>query len=141
MRFLLDTCVLSELRRPRPDAGLLSWVSQTDEERLYLSVVALMEIQKGIAKLPAEPKRAALQAWLDHDLTARFAGRLLPVDEETALTWGTMLGEADRAGAPVPVVDALLAATAAAHNLTLVTRNAGDFERLPVRVANPWGPG
>lgn len=139
MRFLLDTCVLSELRKPRPDGGLLAWVSETDEDRLCLSVVALMEIQKGIAKLGDDRRRATLQGWLDHDLTTRFAGRVLPVDEETALTWGTMMGEAERAGAPVPVVDALLAATAATHNLTLVTRNEADFARLPVRLLNPWG--
>lgn len=139
MRFLLDTCVLSELRKPRPNAGLLSWVSRTDENRLYLSVVAFMEIQKGIAKLGDSRKKASLQNWLDHDLRARFSGRVLLVDEETGLTWGRMLGEAAREGTPVPVVDALLAATAAAHNLTLVTRNKADFEHLPVYLLNPWG--
>lgn len=140
MRFLLDTCVLSELRRPRPDAGVATWVSSTDEDRLYLSVVAFMEIQKGITRLGDDSRRAALQNWLDRDLTARFAGRVLPVDAETALTWGTLMGEAERQGTPVPVVDALLAATAAARNLTLVTRKTADFRSLPVRVMNPWGP-
>jgi predicted nucleic acid-binding protein len=139
VKFLLDTCVLSGLRQPKADAGVVQWAAQTDEERLYLSVVTLMEIQKGIAKLPQGVKKVALQNWLDEDLQARFAGRILRVDEDTALTWGTLLAETEKRGAPVPVVDGLVAATAIAHNLTLVTRNTADFERLPVRLLNPWG--
>lgn len=141
MNCLLDTCVLSELRRRGADAGVKGWASSVDEARLWLSVVALAEIQKGISKLAEGTKRTALQAWLDDDLPARFSGRVLAVDEETARTWGAFLGEAERAGAPVPIVDALVAATAVTHGLTLVTRNTADFARLPVRLFNPWGQG
>jgi predicted nucleic acid-binding protein len=138
MTYLLDTCILSEIRRHDADAAVRQWVLGVDETRLYLSVVAVGEIQKGISKLTDGAKKAALQRWLDEDLSARFRGRILTVDEETARFWGAFLGEAERAGAPVPVIDALLAATAARHALTLVTRNTADFERLPVQLLNPW---
>ncbi len=139
MKFLLDTCVLSEVRRPTPDPGVVQWLSHAAEERLYLSVVALMEIQKGISKLPEGARRTALQRWLDEDLPARFSGRIVSVDQETALAWGELLGEEAQKGSPAPLVDTLLAATAVVHNLTLVTRNTQDFGRLPVRLLNPWG--
>ena len=138
MNFLLDTCVLSELRKSTPDTGLVRWANATDEGRFYLSVVALGEIQKGVTKLDPGPRRSELQRWLDQDLVARFSGRVLPVDTETALAWGSFLGEAERKGGPVPVVDALVAATAATHNLQVVTRNEKDFQHFSVRVINPW---
>jgi len=138
MKFLLDTCALSELRKRNANAGLVQWAQGIDESRLYLSVIALAEIQKGIAKLEESSKKAELQNWLDQDLTNRFSGRILPVDLETALTWGILLGKGENKGSPVPVVDCLIAATAVNHNLTVVTHNANDFERFPVHVIDPW---
>ena len=116
----------------------MGWARQTEESRLYVSVVALGEIQKGIAKLEDGRRKVALQSWLEQDLASRFRGRVLGVDAETALTWGTLQGEAARKGGAVPVIDCLVAATALTHNLAVVTRNVRDFERLPVRVFNPW---
>ncbi len=138
MNFLLDTCVLSELRRPNADRGLVLWATEANEHRLHLSVVALAEIQKGIAKLAPGRRKNELQTWLDQDLPARFSGRILPVGPETALTWGRYLGAGEQVGSPLPVIDALVAATAATHNLQVVTRNERDFARFPVRVLNPW---
>jgi predicted nucleic acid-binding protein len=136
--YLLDTCVLSELRKPTPDPNVTAWIQQVDESHLYLSVIVLGEIQKGIAKLDDSKKKQALQLWLEQNLQARFAGRILPIDSSVALEWGLLQGLAARSGNPMPVIDSLIGATAICHNLTLVTRNTADFERLPVKLVNPW---
>lgn len=141
MNYLLDTCLLSELRKPAPDAGVVAWVSDIDEARLFISVLSLGEIQKGIAKLDKGRRKNALQHWLERDLIARFEGRVLPLDLEMALEWGLLSAAAEEHGRPAPVVDALLAVTAIAHNLTLVTRNDKDFSGLSVKVLNPWNNG
>jgi predicted nucleic acid-binding protein len=138
MSYLLDTCVLSELRKPAPDSNVTTWIERVQESHLYLSVITLGEIQKGIAKLEDSKKKHALQLWLEQDLQERFAGRILMVDSSVALEWGILQGSSSRFGNPVPVIDSLIAATAICHNLTLVTRNTTDFERMPVRLANPW---
>jgi predicted nucleic acid-binding protein len=141
LSYLLDTNVLSEGRRKRPDPGVVAWLERTPEKRLFLSVLVLGEIRKGIAKLNDTTKQGALFSWLEGELTPRFAERLLGVDVDTALIWGRLSGERERRGEPLPVVDTLLAATALRHNLTLVTRNARDFGRYPVEVLNPWQEG
>jgi predicted nucleic acid-binding protein len=138
MSYLLDTCVLSELRKRDANDGVVEWVGQIEESGLYLSVLAFAEIQKGVAKLADGSKKGALQAWLEQDLVPRFGTRILGIGIETALTWGLLRGTAERVGRPRPVMDGLIAATAVAHNLTVVTRNTEDFERFPVTVHNPW---
>ncbi len=138
MNYLLDTNVLSELRRKPADANVVAWLGERQETSLFVSVIAFGEIRKGIAKLKDAERRAKLTTWLDNELSERFSGRLLAVDGETALIWGELLGEAERNGEPLPVVDTLLAATALKHGLTLVTRNVQDFGRYPLTVLNPW---
>jgi predicted nucleic acid-binding protein len=138
MNYLLDTCVLSEARKRTANREVLEWLSQVSESRLYLSVIALGEIQKGIAALGDEERKQKLQTWLETDLRARFAGRVLNVDTEVALEWGMLLGQAQQRGTPAPVVDTLIAATAVCHNLTLVTRNVQDFAQFPIRLYDPW---
>ena len=138
MTFLLDTCVISELVRPRPDEKVVRWVDSVDERHLFLSVLTVGELEKGIAKLPESQRKTELRAWLEHDLAERFADRILPVDAAVAIAWGRTLGEAERGGVKLPVIDALLAATAEVHGLTLVTRNVADFERCTAPVFNPW---
>lgn len=138
MSYLIDTPVVSELVRARPDAGVTSWIESKDERTLFLSVVTVGEIDKGIAKLQRSSKRAQLARWLDEHLLVRFGPRLLPVSMGVARRWGRMLGEADRRGRPLPVVDALIAATAAAHELTVATRNVRHFEQAGVQVVDPW---
>lgn len=138
MSYLLDTCVLSELRRATPDKSLVEWLERVAESNLYLPAIVLGEIQQGISQLVKGKKRNTLQLWLDQDLCIRFSGRILDADLDTMLVWGTISEEAKKLGNPRPVVDCLIAATAIRHNLTLVTRNASDFEPLPVRQINPW---
>jgi toxin FitB len=140
MKYLLDTCVISELAKPKPNGDVLRWLRGRDEEALFLSVLTIGEIQKGIAKLADGRRRDTIQQWLDVDLRNRFSDRLLPIDEETAMTWGLLQGEAERRGSPIPTIDGLLAATAIANNLVLVTRNDHDIRQTGARTLNPWNP-
>lgn len=139
MKYLLDTCLISELVKREPNPEVVGWLDEQDEQALFLSVLNLGELQKGISKLPAGEKRDELQSWVGLDLVERFAGRILDVDLETALCWGKLQGEAEQKGEKLPVMDSLIAATAAAHGLVVVTRNVKDVERCGVRVCNPWG--
>lgn len=138
MNYLLDTCFLSELYRQPPNPGVAWWIGQVDEQRLYIPSLSLGEIQKGVAKLAEGRKKQRIQSWLDQDLRPRFAGRILPIDDEVALEWGVLLGAEERDGRPRPVIDSLIAATAMIRGLTLVTRNSSDFEALPIQLFNPW---
>jgi predicted nucleic acid-binding protein len=138
VRYLIDTCVLSELVRPRPDRHVIAWMESCDEEAIFLSVLTLGEIQKGIEKLAPGKRRNALQAWLDRDLRSRFAGRVVAIDAEVALVWGRVQASMERAGTPLPTIDGLLCATALAHNLTIVTRNTADFLPSGANTYDPW---
>lgn len=133
--FLLDTKVISELVRPKPELKVAAWIEATDEHLLFLSVLTLGEIRKGVMSVKDASRRVVLEAWLDSDLQLRFAGRILPVDEAVADRWGRL---AAAAKSPVPVIDGLLAATALHHNLTLVTRNTKDVVATGVPVFDPW---
>jgi predicted nucleic acid-binding protein len=136
--FLLDTNCISELVRPKPDVKLLSWIDAANEDLLYLSVLTLGEIRKGIAALPPSKRRVRLESWLQVDLKNRFSERILPVNLEIADRWGSIAVAANKQGKPVGVIDGLLAATALHHNLTLVSRNVTDFANVSVQVVNPW---
>ena len=138
MNYLLDTCLLSELQKPQPDAGVVAWISDIDEARLFVSVLSLGEIQKGVARLENGRRKNAFQHWLEHDLLVRFEGRILPLDLDMALEWGLVSAANESRGKPAPVVDGQLAVTAIVRNLTLVTRNDKDFSGFPVKVLNPW---
>ena len=135
MSYLLDTNVLSELRRKAPDARVFEWFALRPPVTLYLSVLTLGEIRKGIGTVPSAKRRAALADWLETGLPAYFSGRILTIDERVADRWGRMVAEAGR---PLPAVDSLLAATAATHGLVMVTRNVRDFEGLGMPVIDPW---
>ncbi len=136
--FLLDTNCISELVRPHPEPRVIEWFEAADEEALYLSVLTLGEIRKGVAGLIQGRRRTRLEMWLEIDLRARFAGRILPIDSAIADRWGWLAAEARRNGTPIPIIDGLLAATALHHGLTLVSRNARDFEQAQVPLLNPW---
>lgn len=138
MTFLLDTNVVSEMVRPLPDAGVVEWLADVDEDRVFLSVVTLAELRLGIARLPAGRRRERLQAWLQTDLLPRFEGRIVPVDNEIALSWGDVTAECAAAGRPIEAMDALIAATARVHVFELVTRNTRDFELVMISTRNPW---
>jgi predicted nucleic acid-binding protein len=137
--FLLDTNVISELVKPKPEPRVTAWIDSIDENLLYLSVLTLGEIRKGIASLRDASRRVTLEAWLQGDLVLRFAGRILPIDHAVADRWGRITAAA-AAKSPLPVIDGLLAATALDQNLTLVTRNTKDVAGTAVPVFNPWNP-
>lgn len=135
MSYLIDTNVLSELRRKSPDPGVVEWFSQRPPSTLYLSVLTLGEIRKGIEGVDDEVRRQSLIDWLETDLPCFFTGRILSVDGAVADRWGRLIAAAGR---PLPAIDSLLAATALEHDMVLVTRNIKDFAGLPVRIFNPW---
>jgi predicted nucleic acid-binding protein len=136
--FLLDTNCISELVRPKPEPRVLNWMEAADEATLYLSVLTVGEIRKGVAGLTQRKRRTQLETWLEVDLQARFSGRIMPIDRAIADRWGLLTAEAKRKGNPLSVIDGLLAATALHHNLTVVSRNSSDFSNTPVPVLNPW---
>ena len=132
--FLLDTNVVSELVKPRPEPRVVGWIQATDESLLFLSVLTIGEIRKGISSLPSGNKRALLESWLGNDLVIRFTDRILSIDFEIAERWGLLSAQSKG----LPVVDGLLAATALHHNLTFVTRNTSDVRFAGLSVFNPW---
>ncbi len=136
--FLLDTNVISELIRPKPEPKVTKWIDATEEELLFLSVLTLGEIRKGVVLLPRSARRTTLEAWLSSDLPLRFSGRILSIDQETADRWGRLSGLAGARRANVTVIDGLLGATATQHDLTFVTRNTKDVATTGVSVFNPW---
>ena len=136
--FLLDTNVISELVKLKPERRVTSWVETTDEALLYLSVLTLGEIRKRISMLPQTKRRTEIESWLDAGLSVRFAGRILAIDAAIADQWGVLSGAAQLKGASLPVIDGLLAATALLHNLTLVTRDTRDVSATNVPTFNPW---
>ena len=138
MSFLLDTNVVSEWVRPRPDAGVVAWLAEADEERVFISVVTIAELRHGIDRLAAGQRRRRLDAWLREELLLRFEGRVLPIDAAVADAGGRMMAAREAAGRPLGVPDAFIAATVAVHGLTLVTRNVSDFERTVQAIVNPW---
>jgi predicted nucleic acid-binding protein len=136
--FLLDTNVISELVKPRPESKVTAWISSVDERMLWLSILTLGEIRKGVACLPSSARRLALEGWLEFDLPERFHGRILSVDQPVADRWGRLSAEAIAKKMILPVIDGLLAATALQHGLSLVTRNSRDIEATGVPFVNPW---
>lgn len=136
--YLLDTNVILELVKPRPEPRVVSWIAATEEALLYLSVLTLGEIRRGISSLPSTARRTALEVWLDRDLMLRFDGRILPIDRAVADRWGRLTGNASACKRPLPVIDGLLAATAEQHNLTLVTRNTADLTAAAIALYDPW---
>jgi toxin FitB len=138
--FLLDTNVISEMVKPRPNAGLIAWLAEADEDRTYLSVVSVMEVRFGVERMPSGGRRHQLESWLDHDLPLRFEGRVLSIDGTVADACGRLLARSQTIGRPVESRDGLIAATAEVHGLTVVTRNVSDFESVVKTVLNPWTP-
>ena len=137
MSFLLDTCVLSELTRPKPHSSVLRWFETQDAAALFVSVLTVGEIEKGIAALPPGPKRVALTGWLA-TLRSAYADRVLPIDVAIAAIWGRAAARIERAGGRLSVVDGLIAATALHHGYTVVTRNVSDFVQTGVALLNAW---
>ncbi len=138
MNYLLDTCLVSELIKKKPEPRVVEWVRRQAEDRLYLSVLTLGELQKGIAKLKDQQRAHKLQAWLDDDLLERFAGRILDVTPGVARIWGRIQGKAEAEGRTMQVIDSLIAATALDLGASVATRNVEDVEASGVEIVNPW---
>lgn len=138
MSFLLDTNVVSEWTKPRPNAGVVEWLTLADEDEVFLSVVTLAELRHGIERLPAGARRRRLDEWLRSDLPLRFDARIVGVDGAIADEWGRVVARCERRGRPIYAMDALIAATAQVHGLTLVTRNTAGFEASVSALLNPW---
>jgi len=138
MNFLLDTCVLSEFTRRKPEEKVVRWLERVEETRLFLSAITIGEIQRGVARLPESARKTELLAWMNNGLLERFRSRILPLDEQTLFLWGSLTARAELAGQPMPVMDSLIAASALQHNLILVTRNVTDFMPCGVQLFNPW---
>ena len=138
MSWLLDTCALSEYAKKAPAPQVIAWLDEQDEASLFISVITLGEIEKGILKLRAsdQSRSQKLTAWLGK-VEQRFAGRILSLDAAALHVWAQLAAHADLAGKPLPVMDGLLMATAQCHGLTVVTRNVQDFAHYP-QVLNPW---
>jgi toxin FitB len=141
VNFLLDTNVVSEWTKPCPDAGLVAFLAEADEDRIFLSVITIAELRHGIERLPAGARRRRLDTWLSVQVPLRFEARLLVIDAETANIWGQVMARGQAAGHPLATMDAFIAATVLRHEMTLVTRNVADFETLGVRLVNPWRDG
>jgi len=138
MKYLLDTCVVSELIKKIPNKNVLRWLENQDEEDLYLSVLTFGEIQKGIEKAPDKIRKKKLQAWLEKDLRERFEGKIIPVDLKVAIKWGEIQGITEKEGITMPSIDGLIAISALAYGCTVVTRNTSDMENSTVELLNPW---
>ena len=138
MSFLLDTNVLSEPTKERPNSGVLTWLSQVNEDQVFVSVVTITELRYGVERLPIGKRRERLDGWLRRDLILRFEGRILPVDLPIADACGGLMARSESIGRPMEARDAFIAATAEAHGLTLVTRNASDFEPILKAIMSPW---
>ncbi|MGB9032092.1 MAG: type II toxin-antitoxin system VapC family toxin [Acidobacteriaceae bacterium] len=138
MSFLLDTNVLSEPTRPRPDPGVLAWLASVDEDDVFICAITIAEIRKGIQRLSPGRKRTRLDEWLEHDLYLRFETRILPVDSPVADICGRLIAHSESKGHPMELADGCIAAAALVHGMTLVTRNVADFEAVLKSVLSPW---
>ncbi len=138
MKYLLDTCVISELAKKSANPKVIEWIAACNEDLLFLSVLTIGEIQKGISKIKDLKKKNKIQLWLDSDLKERFSNKILPISEEVAFTWGIVQGEAEAKGNSIPSIDGLIGATAIVHNLIAVTRNELDIKKTGARILNPW---
>ena len=138
MNYLLDTCVVSELTKKQSNQNVITWIETIEKQHLFLSVLTLGEIEKGIAKLPLSLRKFNLKTWLEQDLTLRFENRILNITPENSRYWGNVQGELEEQGKPMPIIDGLIATTALVHDMILVTRNVDDVVRSGVKIHNAW---
>jgi len=138
MKWLLDTCVISELVSKHPNRAVIDWIDSIEPENLYLSVITIGEIAKGVEKLPQSKRKGELHRWLAEDLLLRFDGRILLLDVDVLLVWGQLTGRLESKGKKMSAMDSLMAATAMHWNLTIVTRNVSDYSHSGIPVFNTW---
>ena len=138
MKYLLDTCAISELVAKQPSEIVIDWIDNIDQESVYLSVITIGEIRKGIEKLPDSKRKVNLQQWLNDELRIRFRGKILAIDTDVMLVWGELTGRLESEGKKMPAMDSLIAAIAIHNNCSLVTRNENDFKYAGLNIVNPW---
>lgn len=138
MSFLLDTNVVSEWVKPHPNPGVAGWLADTDEDRIFVSVITFTELRYGVERMAAGSRRKRLGEWLEEELPLRFEGRILIIDGTVADSCGRLVARSESRGRRIEAMDALIAATAEVHGLTPVTRNTSDFEPALKRILNPW---
>jgi predicted nucleic acid-binding protein len=138
MNYLLDTCVISELIKNQPKLSVVEWISKIDETNLFISVLTIGEIHKGIEKSPTSKKKDKLHKWVNIDLKERFNNKIIDIDIHTATTWGKVQAKSELLGLALPAIDGLIASTGMAHDLIVVTRNTKDMEKSGVTLLDPW---
>jgi predicted nucleic acid-binding protein len=136
--YVLDTCLISERNRPRPDSGVADWVQAQRLEDLFLTSVVVGELAEGIERMPSGRRRNAYAQWLDRMINVEFDGRMLAFDTAAARLYGRMVAGSYRKGRPPDMGDAQIAAVAAVHGMTIATRDIGGFEPFGVPLVNPW---
>src|SRR5690625_423793 len=139
MSYLIDTCCISELVKKKPDPNVVKWFAAQAELSMYLSIITFAELRKGSDKVSHCKRTKELKAWVKEDLSHRFKNRVLSLHTEEVNRWGEILAIAEKVGKPLPAVDAVIAATALVHELTVVTRNTKDMAGSGTGVVNPWG--
>lgn len=138
MKYLLDTNVISELIAKQPNPQVTQWVDQVDSDAIYLSVVTIGELRKGVEKLPESNRKKILHDWVKDELLARFNGRILLLDVNVMLVWGELVARLEQKGKPPSAFDSLIAALAIYHHCAVVTRNVSDFKDFGIVTVNPW---
>ena len=138
MNYLLDTCLISELAKLKPNKKVVDWVLGENETGFYVSVLTFGELHKGIEKLPESKKKEELRIWIEDELKNRFQNRIIGIDMSVSILWGKIQCLAEKEGKPMPAIDSLIAATGIAYDLTVVTRNVADMEQSGVKLLNPW---
>ncbi len=138
MIYLLDTCLISEMVSKQPSQQVLDWLDAQVPESLFISMITIGEIAKGISKMPSSKRKESLITWLNENLPNRFKHRILSIDFSTMVLWGNLVGQLEQNGRPLPAMDSLIAAIALQNSLSLVTRNEKDFAGTGVVIVNPW---
>ena len=138
MKFLLDTCVISELASKSPCLEVVNWINRQELKNIFLSVLTIGEIKNGVAKLKDQSRKKVLQAWLQNELLETFGSQIIEINLQVALKWGQLIGDLDLVGKPMPAVDSIIAAQALEYECILVTRNVDDFKNSGVQLLNPW---
>lgn len=138
MKYLLDTCVISELVKAKPNKKVVAWITKNEESNFYLSSLTFGELYKGVSKLSDSRRARKLSRWIEQDLKERFAGKILDINLPVTKTWGEIQGASESSGRPMPAIDSLIAATALTHDLTVVTRNVTDMQQSGASLLNPW---
>lgn len=138
MNYLLDTCVISELIKKKPNPKVVKWISDIEEANLFISVLTMGELHKGIEKLSENRKKDKLLKWITHDMKKRFQNKIIDFDLHTAVIWGKIQAKSEMSGQKLPAIDSLIAATGISHDLIVVTRNTTDMKSSGVELFNPW---